>query len=146
MHMISVLFDVGVDMRMNRFFTRVFAVTLAFGSIDTEMFTTLAFDARTLNHMPEVRDDTHLGKQLAVLVEVDAPRIASAFREHFEDVPDWMITPHPSVHPLAFRFRDARLANIGGAEHSVTAVKPSVGTPRECVESFMRIHGKIPAV
>ena len=77
------------------------AVASRFIGVDAEMFAALPLDARALNHVPEVRDDAHLGEELAVLVEVNAPRIAAALGEHFKDMARGMIAPDARVHPLA---------------------------------------------
>ena len=76
------------------------------------MFTSLALDARYLDHVPEMRYDAHLGEELAVFVEVNAPGIAAALGEHFEHVPGGVIAPDARIHPLALAFRRAWSADV----------------------------------
>src|SRR6266699_257302 len=109
------------------------------------MFASLPFDAGALDHVPEVRDDAHLGEELAVFVEVDAPGIAAALREHFEQMPRGVITPNPGVHPLPLAFRRAGLADVRGTEHAVTTVQPAVRTPSERVQDLVRVGAVVPA-
>src|SRR5689334_7660994 len=108
-NVIAVLFDVFVDVWMNRL-ARTFAITLRLVSSNREMFAALPFDAGPLNHVPEVRDDAHLGKELPMLVEVDSPRVASTLGKDFEDISSRMIAPDSGVHPLTFRGWSAWLA------------------------------------
>src|SRR5207249_3620293 len=88
MDVITVLLDVFVDVRVDRFGAHVatghdsgdrvgaqFAVASRFRCTDSEMFAPLAFDARAVNHMPEVRDDAHLRPKLAVFIEINSPGI-----------------------------------------------------------------------
>src|SRR5262249_14324407 len=104
---VAVLFDVLVNERVNRFAAALIAggfIARRLLVVDAEMFATLPFDSRALDHVPEVRDHAHLGEELAVFVEVNTPGIAAAFREHFEHVFRGMITPHTCVHPLPLTF------------------------------------------
>src|SRR5436190_8320121 len=110
------------------------------------MFAALPFEARPLNHVPEMRDDAHLREELAVLVEVDAPGIATAFGEHFKDVPCGMITPHAGIHPLPLAVGRARLADVRRAEHAVTSIKPAVWSPRESVQYLVCVGSVIPTI
>src|SRR5439155_361616 len=94
----------------------------------------------------EMRDHAHLGEELAVFVEVNAPGIAAAFSEHFENSPGRMITPDAGVHQLALSLGHARSADMRRAEHAVATVEPAVRSPGERVQYLVRISGVIPAI
>src|SRR5206468_1654089 len=108
-------------------------------TVDAEMFSTLTFYTRALDHVPEMRDHAHLGEELTVFVEVNAPGIAAAFSEHFEHVPGRMITPDASVHPLALSLGRARPTDVRRAEYSVATVEPAVGSPGERVPHLVGV-------
>ena len=143
--MIAVLLDVLVDVGIHRL-AAALAHALRLFRAHGEMLTALPLDARAVNHVPEVRDDAHLREELAVLVEIDAPRIAAALGEHFEDIARGMIPPHTSIHPLTFNRRCAGLAGIARAEDAVTTVEPAIRSPREGVQRLVRVGGVIPAI
>src|SRR5204862_896064 len=113
---------------------------------DRKMFAALAFEARALDHVKEVRDDAHLGPELAVFVEVDAPGITAALGENFEHVPLGMVAPATGVHPLTLAIRRARLAGMRRTENAVATVEPAIGSPRERVQRFVRVGLVIPTV
>ena len=110
------------------------------------MFAALSLDARPLDHVPEMRNDAHLGKELAMFVEVNAPRIAAPFSEDLEEALSRMIAPHPGIHPLAFTLRRAGFADVRRTEHTVATVQPAIRPPRKRVEHFVGVGGKVPAV
>src|SRR2546426_689012 len=110
MHMIPMLLDVIVNVRVDRF-SFAFAVTPRLLRSDGEMLTALPLDARAVDHMPKVRNDAHLRPKLSVFVEVDPPRIAAPFGEDFENVARRMITPNARIHPLPLILRRARFTN-----------------------------------
>jgi hypothetical protein len=104
-----------------------------------EMFSGLALVLRALDHVKEMLDDADGRKGVAVIVEVEPPRIAGAFREHFEHVLRRVKTPDPGVEALALRVWRARLSHIRMREHAVRAIEPSVGAPGERVEHLVRV-------
>src|SRR5882724_10312336 len=91
MHVIAVLFDVVVNVRVNRFAFALF-VTPRLLRADCEMLATLPLKPRAVNHMPEMRNHAHLCPKLSRLIEVNSPRIAAALRENLEHMPRGMIT------------------------------------------------------
>src|SRR6478735_1240651 len=95
MHMIPVCLDILVDVRMHRL-ARGFAVETGFQRPDGEVLTSLPFQACPLNHVPKMRNDTHLRPELAVLVEIDPPGIAPPFGEYFKLLSHGMKSPHPA--------------------------------------------------
>ena len=48
---------------------------------------------RALHDVEQVLDDARGREGVAVVVEVEAPRVARAFGEHLEDVPRRMVAP-----------------------------------------------------
>ena len=76
---------------------------------------------------------------VAVVVEVEPPRVAGAFREDFEHVLRRVKTPDPGVEALTLRGGCARFAHVGMCEHAVRAIEPSVGPPGERVEHLVRV-------
>ena len=78
-------------------------------------------------------------ERLAVLVEIEAPGIARAVGEDFEDVPGRMIAPDAGVDRRAVLVRRAGLADARMREDAVAAVEPAVGAPGEGVERLVRV-------
>ena len=110
------------------------------------MFAALTLVTPALDHVPEVRDDAGFDPGLAAFVEVEAPGIARAFGENFEQLLGRMITPHGGINPLAVLLGGAGLADVRRAEDSVAAVEPAVGAPAEGVERLVGIAGVVPAI
>src|SRR5579884_2847340 len=92
-----------------------------------------------------MRNHACLDEALAVLVEIYAPGIARAFGKIFERVLDGMITPDAAGDDGAVLVGRTGLADLGKIEHAVAAVKPTVRTPGEGVQRFVRVV-VIPAV
>src|SRR5215213_10710140 len=92
MNVIAMGFDVLINIWMHRF-GRSFPVESGFQGPDGEVFAALPFQARALNHMPEVGNDAHLSPELAILIEVDAPGIAAALRKDFKCMCNGMEAP-----------------------------------------------------
>ena len=69
-----------------------------------EVLARLPLVSGALNHVIQVRNDARRAERLAVVVEIDAPRIARAFGEDFELVPRRVIPPDARVdrHALGF--------------------------------------------
>src|SRR6185369_12559383 len=99
MDVITVRFDIFVNVRMDRL-ALAFAVAVALHASNGEMFAALPFKARPLDHVPEMRDHAHFREKLAVFIEIDPPRIAAPFGEHFKNAARGMITPDTRIHPL----------------------------------------------
>ena len=95
--------------------------------------------AAALNDVVQVRDDAGRAERLAVVVEVDAPRVARALGEDFELVPRRMIAPDAGVERHALVVGRARLADARVREHAVAAVEPAVRAPDEGVERLVRV-------
>src|SRR5438093_258148 len=113
MHVIGVSFDIVVNMRVDGLTVAARRIALDFLAAHGKMFAALAFEPRALDHVEQVRDDAHLGPKLAVFIEIDAPRIATAFGEHFEHVALGMITPHPGVNARRRRRSGSPARNTG---------------------------------
>src|SRR5438128_2304927 len=149
MDVVAVLFDVLVNERIDRLAAALIAglfVARGLLAADAEMFAPLAFDTRALDHVPEVRYDTHLGEELAGFVEVNAPGIAAALGENFEHMPDGVITPDASVHPLPLGLGRVRATDVGRAEHPVATVEPAVRSPGERVQDLVRVGAVVPSI
>ena len=80
-----------------------------------EMLARLPLVPAALNDVIQVRNHAGRAKRLAVVVEIDAPRIARAFGEDFELVPRRMIPPDGRVERDAIGIRRARLADVANA-------------------------------
>ena len=104
-----------------------------------EMFAGLALVSRALDHVKEMLDHADGREGVAVVVEVEPPRVAGAFREDFEHVFRRVKTPDPGVEALTLRVGCARFPHVGMCEHAVRAIEPSVGPPRERVEHLVRV-------
>src|SRR5712671_5424241 len=98
MHMIAVLFDVVVDMWVDRL-AFPFPVTTRLLRSDRKMLAALPLQARAMDHVPEVRNHAHLRPKLSRFVEVNPPRIAAPFGENIENVPRGMVPPDSRIHP-----------------------------------------------
>ena len=97
--------------------------------VGVEMVAGLPQIAAALNDVEAVRDDTRLDKHLAVVVEVEAPRVAGAVGENFKDMLGRMITPDAGSDRCALAIRRSRFADLRMREHSVAAVEPAVRPP-----------------
>src|ERR1043165_5428068 len=104
-----------------------------------ERIARLTFITATLDHVEEMRDHARFDLALAKFVKVNSPRIACAFGKKFEDVASGMITPDAGVDACAFALGRAGLADVRKCEDAMTAIEPSVGSPRECVQRFVRV-------
>ena len=121
-------------------------VRAGFLNVDVVVQSALPFVAGALNDVPEVRNHARLDEALAVFVEVNAPGIARAFREHFEDAPRGVKTPDRGIDALPLLLRRARLGDKRRTEHAVAAVEPAVRSPGKRVQRFVRVAGVIPAI
>ena len=104
-----------------------------------EVRASLPLVSRTLDDVVQVRNHAGRAKCLAVVVEIDAPRIAGSFGENFELVPRGMVSPDGRVERNAVAVGRARLAHARVREHAVATVEPAVGPPNERVERFVRV-------
>ncbi len=59
--------------------------------------------SRTLDDVVQVRNHAGRAERLAVVVEIDAPRIAGSFGEDFELVPRGMISPNAALSGIRSR-------------------------------------------
>ena len=104
-----------------------------------EVLPGLALVTPALDDVPQVRDDARLGPELAVLVEIDAPGVACALREHLELVLRRVVAPDAGVDFRPLEVARARLAHVGVGEHAMAPVEPAVGAPGEGVERLMGV-------
>src|SRR5690349_8839972 len=72
-----------------------------------------------LNHVIQVRNDAGRTERLAVIVEINTPRIAGAFGKDLELVALRMKSPDARVKGHALSLRRARLADVRMREHTV---------------------------
>ncbi len=104
--------------------------------------------------MPEMRDHAGGDEDLAVVIEVDSPRIAKAVRDDFKAILRGMITPNPTINVLAIFDRHldgerialaqdfaaiGRLAHGRACGETLAPIKPTIGPPTEAVKHFMTI-------
>src|SRR5436305_4141228 len=71
----------------------------------------LSLVAGTLNHVIEVRNYTRGAERLAVVVPIDAPRIACAFGKDFEGVSRGVVPPNAGIDGSALGVWRAGFAN-----------------------------------
>ena len=124
----------------------VLGVALRLVAVVGVVLAALPEDPSSLDHVEEVRNDAHFGPEVAVLIEVDAPRIAAALGENLESVGRRMVTPDTRIDPLTIVFRGPRLANMGRTKHPVATIEPPIGTPVEGVERLVGVGGVVPAI
>src|SRR5207247_9568773 len=128
MNVIADGLDVVVNERVDEPLIRVGVVAFVrerFLAIDVEMLAALALEPSALNHLPQMRDHAGLDEALAVFIEVNAPRIARAFRKHFKGAFGGMIPPHAGVHALPLFLGCAGFAHKRWTENTVTTVEPA---------------------
>src|SRR6185503_3385052 len=104
-----------------------------------EVLTGLPLVSSALDHLVEMLDDAGGHKRLTVIVEVESPRIAGAFGEHFKRTRDRMETPDAGIQSNALRVGCSRLTDIRLSEDAMRPVEPAIRTPRESVERFVRV-------
>ena len=104
-----------------------------------EVLAGLPLVAGARNHVIQVRDDAGGRERVAVVVEVEAPRIAGALGEDLEGLPGRVIAPDRAVELLTLGIRRSRLADVRVREDAVAAVEPAVGAPREGVERLVGV-------
>ena len=106
------------------------------------------------NHMPKVRNHTSGDEHLAVIIKIQAPRIAETVGDHFKPILCRMIAPHSAVDELpVFHLNTSweciplvqdrpsvqRLADRRGRGKSLAAVKPTVRSPSKAIKDLVPI-------
>ena len=104
-----------------------------------EVLARLPLVPSALDDVVEVLDDARGREGVAVVVEVEPPRVARALGEDFEDVPGRVIAPDAAVERRAVGVRRAGLADLRVREHAVRAVQPAIGSPAEGVQRLVRV-------
>lgn len=66
-----------------------------------EVLTSLTLIATAGNHVIQVWNNTGRHESVAVIIEVNSPRVARPFSKDFEFVPQRMVAPHPGVDRYA---------------------------------------------
>ena len=107
--------------------------------VGVEVRAGLALVSRARDHVVQMRDDAGGRESLAVVVEVEAPRVAGAFGEDLEDVPGRMVAPDRRRSAAGARRQAPGLADVRVREHAVRSVEPPVRAPRERVERLVRV-------
>jgi len=79
-------------------------------------------------------NNTDGNEWVAIVIEIDSPRIARAVCENLELVPDWMIPPHPGIHRDSLVIGCTGFADARMGEDAVAAIEPSVRSPNEGME------------
>src|SRR3954469_1770400 len=95
--------------------------------------------AAALDDVIAVRNDAGFDEGLAAVIEIEAPRIAGAVGEDFENVTRRMIAPNCRVHRHALSVRRSRLADKRMREDAVAAIEPAVGAPGERIERLVGV-------
>src|SRR6187431_470455 len=80
--------------------------------VGIEVLASLALVARALHDLIEVLDHARGRERVAVVVEVETPRIARAFSKDFKDVLCRMEAPDRAVQFLTLAVGRARLADV----------------------------------
>ncbi len=104
-----------------------------------EVIASLSFVASTLNDVIQVRYHAGGQERLAMVIEVDAPRIAGAMGKHFEHMLCWVIAPDTGVNRYALIVRCARLTDSRVREHAMATLQPSIRSPYKRVKRLMRV-------
>ena len=99
--------------------------------VRVEVLTRLPLIAGSGDDVIQMRNDARRDERVALLVEVQSPRVAGSFREHFELVPLRMVSPDTCVEFGSLVVGSARFADLGMREDAVASVKPTVGAPDE---------------
>ena len=107
--------------------------------VRVEMLPGLPLVARALDDVEEVRNHARLGKEIAVRIPINPPRIARAVREHLEFLPLRLVAPHARIDLHAILVRRTRLAHGAVREDAVAAVEPAVRPPLKSVQRLMRV-------
>src|SRR5262245_356032 len=76
-------------------------------NVGVEVRASLPVKTAALNHVEEMRNNAGFDDALAVFIEVNAPGIAGAFGEQFENVFGGMITPDAGIQACALAVRRA---------------------------------------
>src|SRR6516225_2860516 len=104
-----------------------------------EMVSGLSVVACTLDDVERMRNDAGLTKSLAVIVEVQTPRIAGAMGEHFENMLRGMIAPNAGIDRCPLRIGRSWFAHTRVREHAVAAVQPAVRSPGEGIQCLVSV-------
>ncbi len=97
------------------------------------------------DHAEQVGDHAVGDERLAVVVEVQAPRIGGAVGDDLEDLAGRVIPPDAAVHLHSLVFGRAGLADARGRKDTVAAPEPAVGPPLEGIEQVV-LGIDVPAV
>jgi hypothetical protein len=91
------------------------------------------FYVRSWDNMPEVADNRVDDKHLAVLIEIESPRIGHSVHHIFDGAMDGMVSPDTGIDLDALRVARAWFADIAGRLNPVSSVEPTIGSPFETV-------------
>src|SRR5690606_28839640 len=83
-----------------------------FESVWIKMLSGLAVIPRPRDDMEHMRNDTNCGKSMAVVIEVQTPRVTGSLRENLKYLSCWMVTPDASIDFYSLCFRGSRLADF----------------------------------
>src|SRR4051812_40798467 len=78
-------------------------------------------------------------ENLSLLIVVQPPLVATAFRKDFKDAAHWMVPPHSSSKFCSALLRGPRLANPRVIEYALVPVKPPIRSPHKTVHAFMGV-------
>ena len=94
-----------------------------------KMPTGLPFVMAALNHVIQMRNHAGGHKRLTVIIEIHTPLVGTAFGKTLEEVLSRVIAPDGCVDREAILIRGAGFTDLRFGEHTLAAVKPTVGTP-----------------
>ena len=114
MNMIGRLFDQLIRMRI-------------------QVDTVHAFYVRSRDNMPEVADNRVDDEHLAVLIEIESPRVGHSVHHWFDGTMDGMVSPNTGIDLDALRVARAWFADIAGRLDPVSSVEPTIGSPFQTV-------------
>ena len=92
-----------------------------------------ALNMRPWNCVPQVADHRVDDEHLAMLVEIEAPRVCHSMHNGFDGSMLGMISPDTCIDVDPLRIASAWFANIAGRLDSVASIEPTIGSPLETV-------------
>ena len=104
-----------------------------------EVLSGLAVVVAALDDMIQVGNHAGGDEGVADVVEIETPLVAHALGKHLEEFLRRMIAPHGSVERRALGVARAGASDVGMREHALVSVEPSIGSPHEAVQRFVRI-------
>ena len=114
-------------------------------SMRVEVRSRLPLEPTALDDVIQMRNHAGGAERLAVLIEVDSPRVTATVGKDLELMPHRVIPPDPRVDRLPLLRGRPRLSHQRMREHPVTPIQPPIRPPDEGVERLVRVL-PVPAI